>query len=242
MSTSETNAGTGNETASQAEVTQQPAQGGEQQAATQAEQQEVDLSGVLPQTPEEAEKIEKEGDAGESDKSANEAELEAPPFEPKLPEGFQVDQEAMSGFLDFIKDTKAKPEAAQKLVDTFIDQQQKAVAGYEREFMKRAAEQNAQWASECRSDPEFGGENYTASCNYVTAAIRRLTPPNEQAALVEAVRGMNIQNNPQLFRFFARAGKATAESAPALSDAQSPERELTAADKLFPKLPSARKY
>lgn len=233
MSAEASDAGTGIETASQAQTDSSPAATNDQEAqATQldsilpqgGEAAPDTLAGITPQTPEDA-----APEAAET------------PLEIAVPEGIDRDEETISSFLGIAKEAGIKQEAAQKLFDLHVAQQQKNAAAAEKAFAEHRARVNSDWARQCRADGEFGGENYQASCNYVTAAIRRFIPDSrEQAQFVDFYQKANLQNAPFMFRFLARVGRDTAEAGAAASDASSDKRDLTTADKLFPEFPSER--
>jgi hypothetical protein len=194
------------------------------------------FAGLAPEASEEEAEGGEEGGAGEGGQNAD-----AAPVEIQTPEGFQTDEAVMGGFLGIVKESGIKQDAAQKLFDIYAAEMQKAASAYEKSVMDNCEQINAEWKRQCQTDPEFGGEKYAASRNYLTAAIRRFVPESEQAEFVEFYRKARLQNNPQMFRFLARVGMATSEAEAVAQDSPAPQKELSVAERMFPNYPSARR-
>lgn len=261
MSANQT-AGTGNQTASQAATaTTAPAQGQPTQpqanlqdilpqgAPEPAHQQMVQmqqpaangggentdsLAALAPMTPEEAAKAAGKPDAKPGEAAPAEENSAEAPLDIKLPDGFQKDDALMRSFLDVAKEGGIKQETAQKLFDMYVGESRKVTEAVETSFFERQSRINAEWAKQCREDPEFGGANFDAGSNHVIQAVRRFLPEaKEQAEFVEFFRAANLNNNPILRRFIARVGAATAEAGPVQSEASNPAREVSIADQLY---------
>lgn len=258
-------AGTGNQTASQAATaTTAPDQGQAAQPqanvqdnapqVTQAQQQQMaqmqpaaeakpageggdatdPLAGLRPMTPEEAAKAAGKPGAKPEEAAPAEEKPEDAPLDIKLPEGFQKDDALMRSFLDVAKEGGVKQETAQKLFDMYVGETRKVAEAIETSFFDRQSRINAEWARQCREDPEFGGANFDAGSNHVIQAVRRFLPDaKEQADFVEFFRVANLNNQPLLRRFIARVGAATSEAGPVQSEASNPARELSIADQLY---------
>lgn len=248
MSVDTANAGTGIETASQVDAAAAPAP--EQAAPSEQQVSEVlpqqtgteatsepaqadPLDALKPQSPEEAAKV---GQDQPGEAKPAESATEDAPLEITIPEGFQKDEALIKGFLDLAKENGVKQEAAQKLFDMHVAEQQKAATAVQQAIMDQRTRINTEWARQCQTDPEFGGEKYEASKNYVTAAIRRvIADPEEQAEFVKFYGAANLQNSPHMFRFLARVGMMTSEAGPATSDASdaASPKPATLADQLY---------
>jgi hypothetical protein len=201
-----------------------------------AAQTEEDMfSGLAPDAAEEEAEAGAEDGEGEGGQAAD-----AAPVEIQTPEGFVTDEAVMGGFLDIVKESGIKQESAQKLFDIYASEMQKSAEAYQQSIMDKNAEINAEWARQCRNDPEFGGENYEGSRKLVMSAIRRFVPPAEEAEFIDFYRKAQLQNNPQMFRFLCRVSKETSEAEAVTDEAPAPQRELSVADRLFPNYPSAR--
>lgn len=249
-------AGAGNETASQVEavdnaalapeaapetklekVLPQPAanvpENGTQETKPVAkESSETDpLNALKPQTPEEAAKVGAEGEPVEEKK---EGEAEPVPLELKLPDGYPKDDPVLAEYMDIARKGNIDQETAQKLFDMHHAAQQNMTAAFEKGIHEERARINTEWARQCQTDPELGGERYEESCNYLTAAIRRFVPdPKEQAEFVDFYSRANLQNAPMMFRFLARVGKATSEAGAVTSDASNVAREAKSIKDMF---------
>lgn len=161
----------------------------------------------------------------------------------KLPAGMKPDNPELVGFMKMIKESGTKSEHAQKFLDMYIDKQKKIVTQFTEAEAKFRENINRKWIEENKADPEFGGNNYNRTTNYVQAALRRFVPKDEllwttekdgKMGVLEFFRVANLKNCPPLMRLLARVGKATGEAQPITSNVSvKEEKELSYADALF---------
>lgn len=253
MSTDNANAGTGNETVSQAETVEntQPSAGDMaalQPDATGAEQLQApagpgpeagmnpaeadEMAGLHPDSPEDAANLAPEAESEEGNPAETDPADEA--IEVALPDGFVVDEAAMGQFKDILKASESKQDMAQKLMDVHVAEQRKLLDSVQSRILGDAAKQNVEWAKQCRSDPDFGGEKYEESSNYVTKAILDHVPQEERGEFLRVFKAMRLNNQPHLRRFLARVGMAGSESAPVNSGGNGAPPPRTLADRMFP--------
>ena len=195
-----------------------------------------------------------EPEKAEPEKDAYDAARPAalPPPEPEaaevdgikltLPAGLDKDNPEIKDFVKLAKDGGTKPETIQKFIDLYLDKQKKVVWQVAEADKKFRANLDARWIRENHNDPEFGGDNYEKSCNYVTAALRKFVPADELTAtlakdgrmgFLQFVKEANIKNHPILFKLLARVGKYASEASAATSDATAPPDDKSDAEVLF---------
>ncbi len=159
-----------------------------------------------------------------------------------LPKGISPDNPELKSFVAMAKEMKVEPEAAQKLVDLYVDKHRKMVGDLTEANQRFRENLNKRWIRENHADPEFGGENYDRSCNHVQAALRKFIPKDELLAteakdgrmgFLEFFDQANIRNNPHMFRLLARIGKHFAEAAPMTSEAAAAPGDKSTAEVLF---------
>ena len=80
-------------------------------------------------------------------------------YEPKFPEGFEVDQGALDLFKNYAKENKLSPETFQKGIDLQVELGKKQAAAFQ---SKRAA-LDAEFRAAVKDDPEFGGARHRAT-------------------------------------------------------------------------------
>lgn len=249
MSELEAAAGTGNKTASQAEAVQTAPEQAQpdmsalspdaaSQSAAQPKQEQQQAAGkddglqaLQPDMPEEAASFapEKPGEAEDAEGEGAEEAIDV-----ALPDGFTVDEAAMGQFKDALKTAESKQDMAQKLMDIHVGEQRKLLEAVQSKIFADAARQNAEWAQQCRSDPDFGGEKYDESSNYVTKAILDHVPQEERGEFLRVFKALKLNNQPHLRRFLARVGMASAESGPVNSGGNGAPLPKTLAEKMFP--------
>lgn len=118
-------------------------------------------------------------------------------YDLKTPDGIDVDTEA---FAEFAKDADLTQDQAQKLLEKM------ATASLARQ--NAAMEQTRQqWASDAKSDKEFGGEKLPENLGVARKAMDQFGSPELKLLLEQSGLG----DHPEIIRFFFRAGKAISE-------------------------------
>ena len=121
----------------------------------------------------------------------------------KLPEGMDMDNEALQAFLPMAIESKLTQEQAQ----TFVDLQVKAV---EKTLKKQAdmwTDRVAEWTKAAENDEEYGKGEYDKSIMIARSAMRKIGGPN----LAKALEDTGTGNHPEIIRLLYRLGKAIGE-------------------------------
>lgn len=143
-----------------------------------------------------------DGDGDEGDDKAAGAPESYEKFE--VPDGFNLNEEALGAFQDFAKGLNLTQEGAQQLIDYhtgILGQVQAAQA-------EQWATITKGWADAARGDQEYGGANFQENMKHVATALNKFGTPELKQALDE--NGMG--NHPEFVRFFYRIGRLVGES------------------------------
>ncbi|HGM4941631.1 TPA: peptidase [Serratia marcescens] len=153
-----------------------------------------------------AEELAAEKDAKDkADKEAAEkAEKEKKPAAPEkyefsVPEGQELDANALAVFEPIAKELGLSQEQAQKLVDIYPQIQQQQAEAW--------SKQVADWGEQVKADKEIGGDKFNASVGAAQRALDQFGNPE----LREYLNASGLGNHPALVRFCAKVGKAMAE-------------------------------
>lgn len=138
-------------------------------------------------------------DKAAADKLASEKAAE---IELKLPDAIK-DEPVFAKFKEVAKELGLKSEAAQKVVDFYLEQQK---AGEANQVAQLETMQKG-WEAELKADKELGGANFKQAAETAYRAIKKFGDAETEAWLEETKLG----NNPKLVRMFHRIGKAMAE-------------------------------
>lgn len=124
-------------------------------------------------------------------------------LELKIPDGVQVDAEALKSFKEIAKQHGIKAEAAQAIVDL----QLKAGQEIQKKQALAAEQQQKEWSEKFKNDPELGGAKLAETNKNLAKAMKAYATPEFRAWLDESGQG----DNPEVIRVFNRIGKAMAE-------------------------------
>lgn len=142
------------------------------------------------------------GDTGKAG-GAGEQPGAGAPLALKFPDGLQVDQNLVDGFIATATDLKLTTEQAQKIADAYVASARKASERLEAEH--RVAVES--WEKQILADKDLGGQNYDATKATARRAIAQFGTPGLRQLLEETGLG----SNPEVVRFVARVGQALAE-------------------------------
>ena len=173
--------------------TQQPVDASTE-ATTDTEQQAegVQDQQVSDETTVESETSEKDVPEGAPEKYEFNAKVADAPEE--------LDPEVLTAFGDVAKELNLPQEAAQKVLDK--------VAPVIQARQAKAIEQTkVEWATQSKSDSEFGGESLTDNLNVAKASLDTFGTD----ALKSLLQETGLGNHPEVIRFMYRAGKAISE-------------------------------
>lgn len=165
-------------------------------------------------------------DATEDEKSEEESEADA--FDPdklELPEGFELDEQMMEQFKPLAEELGIGQEQAQKLMSMHTE----AVQNVQQQMQDQHAQQVEQWATDAKSDQEFGGDHYGESLQTAKKALQQFGSPE----LIQMLNQTGLGNHPELIRAFYRAGKNLSEDT---FDGSAPAggQERSLADRMYP--------
>ena len=147
----------------------------------------------------------------------------------KLPEGVSVEADDLGKFTALAKEANLPQEQAQKFLDMANEHVAKLTEKAQSAQLEQWATVRKEWTTAIRADPEIGGQNFGASREYALRAVKSFGTPE----LVKEVFESGWGDNPHLFKFCVRAGKAMSEdkSADGLPSGSKPK---SAASVLFP--------
>ena len=112
----------------------------------------------------------------------------------------ELDPEVLTAFGDVAKELNLPQDAAQKVLDK--------VAPVIQARQAKAIEQTkVEWATQSKSDSEFGGESLTDNLNVAKASLDTFGTD----ALKSLLQETGLGNHPEVIRFMYRAGKAISE-------------------------------
>lgn len=116
------------------------------------------------------------------------------------PEGMEFNAESLAEFKGLAKELNLPQESAQKLADLGGKLVQKVQA----DQMRQIEQVQAQWASDARTDAEFGGDNLAKNMAVAKQALDAFGSPELSKLLGESGLG----NHPEIIRAFYRVGNA----------------------------------
>ncbi|SFY21796.1 peptidase [Azotobacter vinelandii] len=150
-----------------------------------------------------------------------------------LPEGYSVDDAALTEWSPVFKELGLTQEQAEKLVA--LDA--KRVLASQRAAEQAATDQRNQmvsgWEASLKADPNFGGANFDANVATASEALAAYGSPELSAMLKESGLG----SHPEVVRFFHRVGKEIAEGKLHRTTTEVPaERPL--ANRMYPNYPA----
>lgn len=152
----------------------------------------------------EGEPGEKPGEeAGEGEKAGESPDAYA---DFTLPEGVELDAEALEKAAPIFKELGLDQAGAQKLVDTYAEMVQ---AGNQRQ-VDSFNQMKQGWFEAAQNDREIGGEKFEENVADAKAALTKFGNPELKKLLNE----FGIGNNPEVIRFMAKVGKLTKEDNP----------------------------
>jgi len=118
----------------------------------------------------------------------------------EIPEGAVVQPELMAEFKQTMADEGFSKEAAQKVINLRAKQLQQ-----EGEAWKTV---RTAWLDELKTDKEFGGPKFTATCHNANMALRKFDP---DGSALKALQASKYDNCPAIIRMLARVNAAVGE-------------------------------
>lgn len=139
----------------------------------------------------------------EADKSKDEDKSDDEYGELKLPEGVELDKEAMTEFKGVAKELELSKEGAQKLVDLQAKLMTKAGESMTEAWSKIQTE----WREKAQADKEYGGKAFKENVGLAQKAIKTFGSKE----FSEALESTGMGNHPELIRFLVKVGKEISE-------------------------------
>lgn len=174
-----------------------------------------------------AEAAEPPAEAKAPETAEEEKGAETPPssYEPfALPEGATIDTAALEVAQSLFAEARLSQPQAQKFVDLYTAKMNELT----QRQVAAAEDRQAAWVAEVKNDPELGGRRFEAARAAAQKALARFGTPE----LRQTLNDLWVGNNPQLFRFFVRVGRAISEDG--YAGAAAGVARASAAETLYP--------
>lgn len=123
-----------------------------------------------------------------------------------VPDGLSIAPETLSEMTEKFKALNLSQEAAQEMVNMQIQAYQRHQGLQETAFQNLVK----QWSEQAKSDPEIGGEAFTANVQSARSALKQFGTPGLNELLVQ----YGIGNHPEVIRVFSKVGNLLKEDQP----------------------------
>lgn len=149
-----------------------------------------------------------DGDSADGDKDEDGSELHGAPeaYDPEgltLPDGFELNDEALQAFDPIAKELDLSQAGLQKVVDAY--------AQIEQQRSESAAEQMLQteesWLEAIKKDNEMGGDDWEKNLANVTLAVEKFGNDD----LKDLLNTTRLGSHPEVVRFLKHVGDALSE-------------------------------
>jgi hypothetical protein len=120
-----------------------------------------------------------------------------------IPDGVELDREALDGFTPLAKDLNLTQTQAQKLVDLYAHQ----IDALQTAQTEKVANVRKGWVEGIKADNEIGGTALNENVALAVKALDKYGTPELRKALDESGLG----DHPEMVRVFYRIGRAMAE-------------------------------
>lgn len=146
-------------------------------------------------------------------------------YEFKYPEGYQVDETALTEYSAAFKELGLTNEQAQKLVDMDA----KRSAGSSDSAVAAQAKQVDTWVGELKNDPQFGGAQFEANVGIANKALGAFGSPE----LTQFFKETGLGSHPLLVKAFYNIGKEMGEGSIHKTTSDQPA-ERSIAERMYP--------
>lgn len=147
-------------------------------------------------------------------------------YELKLADGSFLKPADIERISATAKEKGLSNEEAQALLDGEHAQSQAFFDARKAEYQKQVEG----WKEAVASDPEFGGDNFAKSAEQAKRSIEKYGTPELQNLMDSSGFG----NHPEVFKFFAKLGKESADDTFVKPGALVSKNEMSREDKLYP--------
>lgn len=140
-------------------------------------------------------------------------------YDLKMPDGVELDQDAVVEFTAIAKELKLDQAAAQKLADVGAKMVQRQVEAH--------AKLVESWVEQVKTDKEIGGDRLAENLGVARRALEMFGTPE----LRDVLNATGLGNHPEVIRAFYKVGKAISEDrfvsgAPKGGTADDPAKKL----------------
>lgn len=149
-------------------------------------------------SPEEKKEDKSDDDSEKQDDDSDEDEPED--YELSKPDETLLSDADMERIAKFSKEQGLSKDVAEKLVQ----EKSQTLQNFHEANLEKHKSLVDDWAAECKSDSEIGGENYEESIHLAKLAVKRFG----SAKFGEQLTSTGFGNNPEVVRAFARIGRA----------------------------------
>ena len=134
----------------------------------------------------------------------------------QMPEGMDVDADALAGFPPLSQEHKLPQDVAQKFVDVYAKGLQVQAKAHAEAWTKAMGE----WRAAAEADPEIGGDKFKETEAHVALALKKFGPPNHKDEkgndlgtnpLQEILKVTGTGNHVEIVRLLSKVGKILAD-------------------------------
>lgn len=143
-------------------------------------------------------------------------------YEFEMPEGVELDKDALNDFTGVAKELKLDQAAAQKLADVGVKMAQRQKEVFENT--------KAAWAEQARTDKDIGGEKFEQNLAMAKKTLETFGSPE----LKEILNVSGLGNHPVVIKFLVNTSKAISEDGFVTGTPAGGNTDL--AKKLFPSM------
>lgn len=153
-------------------------------------------------------------------------EVQKTPADYKLtaPDGSNVSQERIDEIAAYAAERGLSEEQAQDIVKFEAD----AVSQFATQQQEKFKEMRGEWVEQLRKDPQYGGDNFTKTCEQAKRALNRFATKE----LKEYLNQTGFGDNNQLVITFARIGAQMSEDT-LVTGAHMPASQSKSVEELF---------
>ena len=128
----------------------------------------------------------------------------------QMPEGVEVDADALAAFTPLAQEFKMPQEKAQELANIMASGLKKQAEAH----VKGWAEAMGKWRADAEADPDIGGDKFTQTEANVAVALKKLGPADREDgtnALQDILKVTGVGNHVEIVRIFSRMGAILAD-------------------------------
>lgn len=171
------------------------------------------------------------GEGGEPNGEGGDASAPLTSENITLPEGFQVDDTAMEGFLGIMNNQELdRAQLAQALVDLQVEASQQAADAATTAGRDLWNNMQTEWQEQARALPDIGGDNLESTLGTIRDGMRQMGATDKT---FEALNLTGAGNHPEIIRIMYALTKDLQEQPPVNGDAAGDGRKLSQAEIMY---------